>query len=92
MLERLISLVKEQSDIPNSGLINLKTNLLNDLGLSSMDKVNLIVAIESEFDVEIPEQKSETCYYLNLCPASLMSQTSNSKPLNYCLSLYSIQF
>ncbi len=57
MLERLISLVKEQSDIPNSGLINLKTNLLNDLGLSSMDKVNLIVAIESEFDVEIPEQK-----------------------------------
>lgn len=57
MLERLISLVKEQSDIPNSGLINLKTNLLNDLGLSSMDKVNLIVAIESEFDVEIPEQR-----------------------------------
>ena len=57
MLEILISLVKEQSDIPNSGLINLKTNLLNDLGLSSMDKVNLIVAIESEFDVEIPEQK-----------------------------------
>ena len=57
MLERLISLVKEQSDIPNSDLINLKTNLLNDLGLSSMDKVNLIVAIESEFDVEIPEQK-----------------------------------
>lgn len=57
MLERLISLVREQSDIPNSGLINLKTNLLNDLGLSSMDKVNLIVAIESEFDVEIPEQK-----------------------------------
>lgn len=57
MLERLISLVKEQSDIPNIGLINLKTNLLNDLGLSSMDKVNLIVAIESEFDVEIPEQK-----------------------------------
>lgn len=56
-MERLISLVKEQSDIPNSGLINLKTNLLNDLGLSSMDKVNLIVAIESEFDVEIPEQK-----------------------------------
>lgn len=57
MLERLISLGEGAKCIPNSGLINLKTNLLNDLGLSSMDKVNLIVAIESEFDVEIPEQK-----------------------------------
>ena len=35
----------------------METNLLTDLGLSSMDKVNLIVAVENAFDIEIPEDK-----------------------------------
>lgn len=56
MLEKLRAVLSEQVDIKNKE-IDLETNLLNDLGLSSMDKVNLIVAVENAFDIEIPEDK-----------------------------------
>ena len=56
MLEKLKTVLSEQVDIRNKD-IDLETNLLTDLGLSSMDKVNLIVAVENAFDIEIPEDK-----------------------------------
>ena len=34
----------------------------------------------------------EIHFYLNSCPAKLMYPTFSSKPLNYCLSYYSVRF
>ena len=34
-----------------------KTGLVTDLELSSLDIINLVVAFEDEFDIEIPDQK-----------------------------------
>ncbi len=36
--------------------INLKTNLINDLGFESVNIVELVVDIETEFDVEIEDE------------------------------------
>ncbi len=34
-----------------------KSSLTVDLGLSSLDVVNVVVAFEEEFDIEIPDEK-----------------------------------
>lgn len=38
-------------------MITEKTSLVTDLGLSSLDVINVVVAFEDEFDIEIPDQK-----------------------------------
>lgn len=56
MLDRIRNVLEEYVDIPTEQ-INLETNLLNDLDFSSLDLVNIIVAFEEEFDIEIPDRK-----------------------------------
>lgn len=36
------------------------SNFVTDLGLSSLDVINLVVAFEEEFEIEIPDQKIRT--------------------------------
>ncbi|MBW4599553.1 MAG: acyl carrier protein [Calothrix sp. FI2-JRJ7] len=39
--------------------ITLNTNLIQDLGADSLDAVELIMALEEEFDIEIPDEDAE---------------------------------
>ena len=39
--------------------VTLKANFANDLGADSLDTVELVLAIESEFDIQIPDNDSE---------------------------------
>lgn len=56
MLDRIRSVLEEYVEIPVEQ-ITLETNLLNDLGFSSLDLVAVVVAFEEEFDIEIPDRK-----------------------------------
>ena len=56
MLDKIRTILKEYVDVPKEQ-ITMETNLLNDLGLSSLDVVNIIVAFEDEFEIEIPDRK-----------------------------------
>ena len=56
MLEKVRNILEEYVDVPKE-LITTETNLLNDLGLSSLDVVNMIVEFEDEFEIEIPDRK-----------------------------------
>lgn len=56
MLEKVRNILEEYIDVPKEQ-ITMETNLLNDLGLSSLDVVNMIVAFEDEFGIEIPDRK-----------------------------------
>lgn len=56
MLDKVRDLLEEYVDIQKEQ-ITLETNLLNDLGLSSFDVVNIIVAFEDEFEIEIPDRR-----------------------------------
>lgn len=55
MLEKVRNILEEYIDVPKEQ-ITMETNLLNDLGLSSLDVVNMIVAFEDEFGIEIPDR------------------------------------
>lgn len=56
MLEKVRNILEEYIDVPKEQ-ITMETNLLNDLGLSSLDVVNIIVAFEDEFGIEIPDRR-----------------------------------
>lgn len=56
MLEKVRNILEEYVDVPKEQ-ITMETNLLNDLGLSSLDVVNMVVTFEDEFGIEIPDRK-----------------------------------
>ena len=39
-----------------------ESNFVNDLGADSLNIVEVVMAIEEEFDVEIPDEDAETLY------------------------------
>lgn len=44
--------VKEEEVTPNASFVD-------DLGADSLDTVELVMALEEEFDIEIPDEKAE---------------------------------
>lgn len=56
MLEKLIEVICRYVDIDPSKL-SAQTNIRSELGLNSLELVNIAVAIEDEFDVEIPDRE-----------------------------------
>ena len=56
MLEKLIDVICRYVDI-DPAMLNADTNIRSELGLNSLELVNIAVAIEDEFDVEIPDRE-----------------------------------
>ena len=57
MIDKIREIICEFVDMdPKS--ITLETNIRKDLGLNSLELVNLAVDIEEEFDVEIPDKEA----------------------------------
>jgi len=58
MFERLKAIIVEQLDVDESE-ITLESSFQEDLDADSLDIVELIMAIEDEFDMEIPDEDVE---------------------------------
>lgn len=56
MIERLIAVVGEYVSVDRKDITE-ETSLRQDLGLNSLDLVNLAVSVEHEFGVEISDRK-----------------------------------
>ena len=54
MPERIVSILKEYCEI--DGEITRDSALTDDLGLSSLDVINIVAEFEDEFDIEIPDR------------------------------------
>ena len=57
MLDKMREIICEFVDM-DANDITLETNIRKDLGLNSLELVNLAVDIEEEFDVEIPDKEA----------------------------------
>lgn len=55
MTERVIGILLEYTEMEGED-IAAETNLITDMGLNSLDIVNVIMAFEDEFEIEIPEE------------------------------------
>ena len=45
--------------------VNPQASFVNDLGADSLDTVELVMALEEEFDVEIPDDQAEKIQTVN---------------------------
>jgi acyl carrier protein len=56
--ERVAEIIVEQLGV-SSGEVSPEASFIDDLGADSLDIVELIMAMEEEFDVEIPDDDAE---------------------------------
>ena len=59
VLEKVKEVISEQLGIEDTDSITTETTFIDDLGADSLDIVELIMALEEEFDVEIPSEDLE---------------------------------
>ncbi|MDO4785636.1 MAG: acyl carrier protein [Fretibacterium sp.] len=72
VLSRLKEIITERLDVEEDQIVPEAT-FVEDLGADSLDIVELIMGIEEEFDIEIPDEDAEKL-------------TSVGEALNYTLS------
>lgn len=58
VLEKVKSILSEQFDAEEDS-ITADTNIADDLGADSLDVVDLLMSIEDEFEIEIPDEEVE---------------------------------
>ena len=54
MFERTVGILEEFIDVDEE--ITRDSALIDDLGLSSIDVINLVAAFEDEFDIDVPDR------------------------------------
>jgi acyl carrier protein len=56
--QRVKKIVAEQLGV-NEGDVKNASSFVNDLGADSLDTVELVMALEEEFETEIPDEEAE---------------------------------
>ena len=58
VLEKVKAILAEQFDVEED-TITMETSVAEDLGADSLDGVDLLMSIEDEFEIEIPDTEIE---------------------------------
>ena len=58
VFEKVKSIIVEQLGATESS-VTMEASFIDDLGADSLDIVELIMALEEEFDLEIPDEEAE---------------------------------
>ncbi|MBS3995344.1 MAG: acyl carrier protein [Alkaliphilus sp.] len=59
VFDKIKSIIIEQLGLDEDHEITMETTLMKDLEADSLDAVEIIMAIEDEFDIEIPDEDAE---------------------------------
>jgi acyl carrier protein len=59
VIERVKKIVVERLEV-DTDKVNEKASFIDDLGADSLDLVELVMAFEEEFGIEIPDDAAET--------------------------------
>ncbi len=59
VFDKVKDIIIDQLGLSEDTEIQQETSLVNDLNADSLDAVEIIMAIEDEFDVEIPDEVAE---------------------------------
>lgn len=59
MFEKIRDIIVEQLGLDGKDGLSMETSLKEDLDADSLDAVEVIMALEEEFDIEIPDEDAE---------------------------------
>ena len=58
IFEKIRGIICDQLDLEESA-VTMESNLMDDLGADSLDLIDLVMSIEDEFDIEVPDSAIE---------------------------------
>ncbi len=58
VFDDVVDVVVEQLSVPKEN-VKMESNIIEDLGADSLDVVELVMALEEKFDIEIPDSDAE---------------------------------
>ena len=74
--EKIIKIVAEQLDVEQKD-VKASSSFIDDLGADSLDSVELVMALETEFDIEISDEDAEKITTVQLAIDHISSSTKS---------------
>jgi NADH dehydrogenase (ubiquinone) 1 alpha/beta subcomplex 1 len=71
---RIISLLSGFDKVNDASNIKPAAHFANDLGLDSLDTVEVVMAIEEEFSIEIPDKDADTIHSVDKAVEYILNQ------------------
>ena len=72
MIEKMKQIIAEQAELKDYNSITMETRLQEDLGLDSLDAIEILMALEEEFEIEVADEAfgnvktfGDVVYYIN---------------------------
>lgn len=59
VFEKVKSILVDQLDVEDEA-VTMESSISDDLGADSLDVVDMVMSMEEEFDIEIPDEEIET--------------------------------
>ena len=59
IFKKVKEILAEQLDIENEASITMDSLLIEDLGADSLDSIDIVMSIEDEFKIEVPDEVIE---------------------------------
>jgi acyl carrier protein len=75
--DKVISIVSEQMSVDRSE-IKRETSFVNDLNADSLDTVELVMELEDEFDMSIPDEEAEKLQTVGQAIDYIQNQLANA--------------
>ncbi|NLC04835.1 MAG: acyl carrier protein [Tissierellia bacterium] len=60
IFEKVRAVIIEQLDVDEDVVITPETSMMKDLDADSLDAVEIMMELEDEFDIEIPDEDAES--------------------------------
>ncbi|KAF2819775.1 acyl carrier protein [Ophiobolus disseminans] len=71
---RIMDLLKNFDKVTDTSKLNAESHFHNDLGLDSLDTVEVVMAIEEEFSIEIPDKEADVIYSVKQAVDYILAQ------------------
>ncbi|KAK5796436.1 hypothetical protein VI817_005721 [Penicillium citrinum] len=71
---RIVNLLKNFDKVSDASKINGVSHFSNDLGLDSLDTVEVVMAIEEEFSLEIPDKEADQIHSVEKAVEYILAQ------------------
>ncbi|MCJ1412071.1 Acyl carrier protein, mitochondrial [Ptychographa xylographoides] len=69
-----MDLLKNFDKVSDASQLSNTSHFANDLGLDSLDTVEVVMAIEEEFSIEIPDKEADTIHSIDKAVEYILAQ------------------